>query len=151
VLRRFTSCYARLHIQTTHYARAGASDTLAFNCHAQVHQPGLLFGCQRRRTNQFACMPSAALHCICHHLRASTVAYNVQSARQTLSISRTVRSYKMASAVLASACENVAPMDANPAPAKAPRIETFKVKRIHADAVLPKRGSDRAAGYDLSR
>jgi hypothetical protein len=42
-------------------------------------------------------------------------------------------------------------MDANPAPAKAPRIEMFKVKRIHEDAVLPKRGSDKAARYDLSR
>jgi hypothetical protein len=57
----------------------------------------------------------------------------------------------MASTVLAAASENVAPMDANPAPAKAPRIEVFKVKRIHDDAVLPRRGSDKAAGYDLSR
>lgn len=65
--------------------------------------------------------------------------------------STTVHLNQMATAVLAAACENVAPMDANPAPAKAPRIESFKVKRIHADAVLPKRGSDRAAGYDLSR
>jgi hypothetical protein len=59
----------------------------------------------------------------------------------------------MASKVpLAAVSENVAPRaDANPAPAKAPRVEMFKVKRMHDDAVLPKRGSDRAAGYDLSR
>jgi hypothetical protein len=57
-----------------------------------------------------------------------------------------------------SAIENVAPVDCVPSQgaAKIPRLETpaqvpLKVKRLSEHAVLPKRGSAGAAGYDLSR
>jgi hypothetical protein len=95
--------------------------------------------------------PSTALHSFCHRVRVSAVAFSAHRSRQGVVPSTKVHLNQMASAVLAATSENVPQVDANPAPAKAPRIEYFKVKRIHADAVLPKRGSDRAAGYDLSR
>eukprot|EP00192_Tetraselmis_astigmatica_P014922 CAMPEP_0117686942 /NCGR_PEP_ID=MMETSP0804-20121206/22791_1 /TAXON_ID=1074897 /ORGANISM="Tetraselmis astigmatica, Strain CCMP880" /LENGTH=165 /DNA_ID=CAMNT_0005498813 /DNA_START=230 /DNA_END=723 /DNA_ORIENTATION=- len=34
--------------------------------------------------------------------------------------------------------------------AKSARVETLKVKKLSDNAVLPRRGSDKAAGYDLS-
>lgn len=57
--------------------------------------------------------------------------------------------------VLASGLENVAPSAGSmEPPAKQARLhatESFRVQRIREDATLPKRGSSKAAGYDISR
>lgn len=61
---------------------------------------------------------------------------------------------KMATEVLANSARENIPIEASPAkPAKIPRmdIEPLKVKKLSEFAVLPKRGSAGAAGYDLSR
>lgn len=61
-------------------------------------------------------------------------------------------------ALNASSKENVGPVDCVPSQgaAKVPRLDApvqipLKVKRLSENAVLPKRGSAGAAGYDLSR
>eukprot|EP00873_Tetraselmis_striata_P018248 jgi/Tetstr1/438512/TSEL_027067.t1 len=45
--------------------------------------------------------------------------------------------------------ENMDPDVAGVPPSKAARIETLRVKKLSDKAQLPKRGSDKAAGYDM--
>ena len=50
----------------------------------------------------------------------------------------------------AAAKENTDPIATGPAQ-KMIKMERFLVKKLSENAVLPKRGSDKAAGYDLCR